>query len=115
MLTRWSGLDKKIQALVNFSIFLIQDIEHKPNEIDKKNFDKKLDPGIQFSNFVPSGSEIYFFSTSDSDSSWKTVYIATWERLESQIWPKSLRNPDPGRNLVFSYQMHRVYLTLFRG
>ena len=37
------------------------------------------------------------------------IYIATWECLESQIWTKTLRNPDPEQNLVFSYQMHKVY------
>ena len=51
---------------------------------------KKLDPqNLKFQNFsfsyiFPPGSKNLHFSTSDSDSSSKTVYIATWIGLESQ-------------------------------
>ena len=48
----------------------------------RKNRAVKLN--ILISKFWPPGSKIWHFSTSDSDSSWKTVYIATWECLESQ-------------------------------
>ena len=37
------------------------------------------------------------------------MYIATWECLESQIWPKSSRNSNPEQTLAFSYQIHGVY------
>ena len=70
---------------------------------------RNLDSEIPFSYCFPPGSKDSHFSTSDSDSSTKTEYVDHWECLESQIWQKSLRNPDPERNLVFSYQMHRVY------
>ena len=39
---------------------------------------------IIFSYYFPPGSNIWRFLTSDSDSSSKTVYIATWIGLESQ-------------------------------
>ena len=43
---------------------------------------------VSFSYFSPPGCKILHVLTSDSDSLSKTVYIATWIGLESQIWAK---------------------------
>ena len=43
---------------------------------------------VSFSDVFPPGCKHLHFLSSDSDSSSKTVYIATWVGLESQIWAK---------------------------
>ena len=51
--------------------------------LKKSNLKKNLSE-IRISWFSPLGSKIWHFLTSDSDSSSKTVYIATWTGLETQ-------------------------------
>ena len=46
---------------------------------------RNRDSRFRFSLFFPSGSKHLHFLTSDSDSSSKTVYIASWACLESQV------------------------------
>ena len=63
--------------------------------INKKILDKKLDPGIGFSSIFTPGSKTLHFSTSDLDSSRKTVYAATWKCLESQNLVQNLKKSRP--------------------
>ena len=54
---------------------------------------RNRDSRFRFSYFSPPGSRIWHFLTSDSDSSWKTVYIASWTCLESWDLIKKFAGP----------------------
>ena len=49
---------------------------------------------VSFSDFSPPGSKIWHFLTSDSDSLWKTVYIA-------KFWSKMAKSPSNWLKNIF--------------